>query len=180
MRKICTPKSVGGLNLINLHLWNKVAIAKICWDLAHKQDKLWIRWINAYYIKRQQLQQMPIPQQASWMVRRIIGSRATLLQTHNINDNSKSIIRQIYLQLLGELPRVSWKCLIFQNTSRPKVIFTMWLLLHGRLLTKDRLASWGITITPQCIMFQDQDESKEHPFVKCPYTKELWKKAMTW
>ncbi|XP_075099232.1 uncharacterized protein LOC142176070 [Nicotiana tabacum] len=63
---------------------------------------------------------------------------------------------------------------------RPKVIFTMWLLLHGRLLTKDRLASWGITITPQCIMFQDQDESKEHPFVKCPYTKELWKKAMTW
>lgn len=66
--KICTPESDGGLNLINLPL-NKAAIAKTCWDLTHKQDKLGIRWINAYYIKHQQLQQMPIPQQASWMVR---------------------------------------------------------------------------------------------------------------
>nr|XP_016468578.1 PREDICTED: uncharacterized protein LOC107791096 [Nicotiana tabacum] len=65
--KICTPKSAGGHNLINLLLWNKAAIAKICWDLAHKQEKLWIRWINAYYIKQQQLQHMPIPYQASWM-----------------------------------------------------------------------------------------------------------------
>ncbi|XP_075077303.1 uncharacterized protein LOC142164039 [Nicotiana tabacum] len=92
--KICTPKSTGGLNLINIPLCNKAAIAKTCWVLAHKQDKLWIRWINAYYIKHQQVQQMPIPQQASWM-----------------------------------------------NTARPKAVFTMWLLLHGRLTTKDRLAS---------------------------------------
>ncbi|XP_019241129.1 PREDICTED: uncharacterized protein LOC109221121 [Nicotiana attenuata] len=59
--KMCTPKSVDGLNLINLSLWNKAAIAKIYWGLAHKEDKLWIRWINAYYIKQQQLQHMPIP-----------------------------------------------------------------------------------------------------------------------
>lgn len=51
--KMCTPKSVGGLNLINLSLWNKAAIAKRCRDLAHKEDKLSIRWINAYYIKQQ-------------------------------------------------------------------------------------------------------------------------------
>ncbi|XP_075074296.1 uncharacterized protein LOC142161947 [Nicotiana tabacum] len=64
--KMCTPKSTGGMNIINLMLWNKAAIAKICWDLAHK-EKLWIRWINAYYIKHQQIQTMPIPKQASWM-----------------------------------------------------------------------------------------------------------------
>nr|XP_009597535.1 uncharacterized protein LOC104093492 [Nicotiana tomentosiformis] len=103
--KICTPKSAGGLNLINLPLWNKAAIAKTCWDLAHKQDKFWIRWINAYYIKKQQLQHMPIPQQASWMERRIIGSRGTMLQAQNSSDHNTSSIRQIYLQLLGELPR---------------------------------------------------------------------------
>ncbi|XP_075103818.1 uncharacterized protein LOC107791096 [Nicotiana tabacum] len=91
--KICTPKSAGGHNLINLLLWNKAAIAKICWDLAHKQEKLWIRWINAYYIKQQQLQHMPIPYQASWMVRRIIGSRVTMLQAQNLSDHNKSIIR---------------------------------------------------------------------------------------
>lgn len=56
----------------------------------------------------------------------------------------------------------------------------MWLLLHGRLPTKDRLASQGLTVTPQCVMCQDQDESRENLFVKCPYTKELWEKVMNW
>ncbi|KAH0724744.1 hypothetical protein KY284_000609 [Solanum tuberosum] len=40
--KICAPKAAGGLNLINMDLWNKVAIAKNYWDLAYKEDKLWI------------------------------------------------------------------------------------------------------------------------------------------
>ncbi|XP_019233130.1 PREDICTED: uncharacterized protein LOC109213753 [Nicotiana attenuata] len=67
--KICTPRSAGRLILINLPVWNKAAIAKTCWDLAHKHDKLWIRWVNAYYIKQQLLQHMPLPQQASWMAK---------------------------------------------------------------------------------------------------------------
>ncbi|WMV10436.1 hypothetical protein MTR67_003821 [Solanum verrucosum] len=37
--KICLPKSVGDMNLINIKLWNQVVIAKTSWDLAHKSDK---------------------------------------------------------------------------------------------------------------------------------------------
>lgn len=40
--KVCLPKAGGGLNIINLKLWNKAAIVETCWDSAHKQDKLWI------------------------------------------------------------------------------------------------------------------------------------------
>ncbi|XP_019233637.1 PREDICTED: uncharacterized protein LOC109214192 [Nicotiana attenuata] len=101
---MCTPKSTGGMNIINLMLWNKAAIAKVCWDLAHKEDKLWIRWINAYYIKHQQIQTMPIPKQANWMVRRIIASRDVLQQIQCTGDD-KETIRHTYLQLLGDLPR---------------------------------------------------------------------------
>lgn len=49
--KICLPKSIGGLNLYNLQVWNNVAIAKTHADLTHNRDKLWIKWIYAYYIK---------------------------------------------------------------------------------------------------------------------------------
>lgn len=38
--RICTPKLVEGMNLINIRLWNKAAISKTTWDLANKQDKL--------------------------------------------------------------------------------------------------------------------------------------------
>lgn len=133
--RMCTPKSTRGMNIINLLIWNKAAIAKVCWDLAHKEDKLWIRWINAYYIKHQQIQTMPIPKQACWIVRRIIVARDVLQQTQ-CSRGDKETIKHIYLQLLGNLPRMSWKSLVFRNSTRPKAIFSLWLMLHGRLPTE--------------------------------------------
>lgn len=38
--KVCKPRVFGGLNITNIMLWNKDALAKNCWDLAHKIDKL--------------------------------------------------------------------------------------------------------------------------------------------
>nr|XP_009602091.1 uncharacterized protein LOC104097252 [Nicotiana tomentosiformis] len=38
--KVCTPKSMGGLGLLNIRLWNKAAIAKASWDIEHKTDRL--------------------------------------------------------------------------------------------------------------------------------------------
>lgn len=40
MGKTCLPKSAGEANIINISTWNKAGIAKTCWDLAHKADKL--------------------------------------------------------------------------------------------------------------------------------------------
>nr|XP_016512294.1 PREDICTED: uncharacterized protein LOC107829334 [Nicotiana tabacum] len=73
--KICLPKSTRGLNLHNLQVWNNAAIAKTHWDLTHKQDKLWIKWIHAYYIKDQSLGTMTIPQTSSWMDRLLTVDR---------------------------------------------------------------------------------------------------------
>ncbi|XP_019225635.1 PREDICTED: uncharacterized protein LOC109207206 [Nicotiana attenuata] len=177
--RMCTPKSAGGLNLINLLLWNKAAIAKVCWDLAHKEDKLWIRWINAFYVKQQQLEDMPIPKQASWMVRRIIASRDILQQAQSSNDH-RCTIRQLYLQLLGDLPRVSWKNLLFQNSARPKAVFNLRLLLQGRSPTKDRLVNWGLNISQQCVLCQGHAEIRDHLFLLCSYTTKLWEQIMKW
>ncbi|XP_059315533.1 uncharacterized protein LOC132066187 [Lycium ferocissimum] len=67
--RMCMPKAnYGGLNLTNLKLWNKTTITKTCWELAKKKDTLWIKWVHTHYIKDQQLLEMPIPQQASWMM----------------------------------------------------------------------------------------------------------------
>ncbi|XP_060170346.1 uncharacterized protein LOC132601264 [Lycium barbarum] len=59
---------------------NQAAITKLCWDLAHKEDKLWVKWIHAYYIKDQQLSVCPIPQIASWMTRKIVAARGVIEQ----------------------------------------------------------------------------------------------------
>ncbi|KAG5632148.1 hypothetical protein H5410_003865 [Solanum commersonii] len=99
--KMCTPKSAGRLNLVNLKVWNKAAILKICWDIEQKQDRLWIKWIHSYYIKGQSMEEVRVPAQACWIVRKILGTKEMLHILHNEDVGKKSMIRQAYKQMLG-------------------------------------------------------------------------------
>ncbi|XP_060170874.1 uncharacterized protein LOC132601831 [Lycium barbarum] len=179
--KVCTPKSVGGLNLINLKIWNRAAIAKNSWDVAHKEDKLWIRWIHTYYIKEQNFDTMPMSQQVCWMVRKLLEARSVWIQ-HSISHSStkQSLITHIYLQLLGNLPRTPWKTMMFRNMARPKAIITMWLMLQERLPTVDRLIDWGINVDPVCSLCSSTQETRDHLFADCALTKQLWNKLLKW
>ncbi|XP_057251725.1 uncharacterized protein LOC130591813 [Beta vulgaris subsp. vulgaris] len=46
------PKTAGGWNIINMEVWNKAAMLKLLWAIAFKTDKLWVKWVHSYYIKR--------------------------------------------------------------------------------------------------------------------------------
>ncbi|XP_060190345.1 uncharacterized protein LOC132619459 [Lycium barbarum] len=73
--KICLPKGVGCMNLVNLRIWNQTAICKLLWALSQHKEKLWITWVHIYYIKKQDILTMEMPKQASWMIRKIINMR---------------------------------------------------------------------------------------------------------
>ncbi|KAH0639679.1 hypothetical protein KY285_036265 [Solanum tuberosum] len=161
---VCSPKSVGGFNIINLLLWNKAAIAKLYWDLTHKQDSIWIRWIHAYYFKTQNPSTMVIPQQACWMIKKIMEARRFWALDSRSNISGKRILRQNYLELLGNRARVPWKVTMFSNAPRPKAVFIMWVQLHAKMLTKDRLRKWGLEINPTCVLFNQEDETRDHLF----------------
>ncbi|XP_070047087.1 uncharacterized protein [Nicotiana tomentosiformis] len=172
--KVCLPKSMGGLNMSNLQVWNAVAIAKTYWDLSHKQDKLWIKWIHAFYIKEQSPKTMPIPKTASWMVRKILKARDVISQIQRQLDAKKSAIKQIHLQLIPNYPKTSWRSLMCQNAARPKVIFTMWLQCQWRLLIVDRLKKWGLHVNDICILYQSSLETSDHLFAECNNSRNLW------
>ncbi|XP_060170738.1 uncharacterized protein LOC132601681 [Lycium barbarum] len=88
---VCHP-SKGGYNLINLKIWNKAAVFKMCWDLSNKQDKLWIKWIHSYYIKDQSMEELRVPQQASRMVRKIFSAKALLPLIQLSTGGKRSVI----------------------------------------------------------------------------------------
>lgn len=46
--KICLPKGAGGLNIINIKIWNQAAICNLLWALSQNKKKLWITWIHTY------------------------------------------------------------------------------------------------------------------------------------
>ncbi|XP_009790510.1 uncharacterized protein [Nicotiana sylvestris] len=153
---MCLPKSAGGYNLLNIRVWNRVTITNADWDLAQKKDKMWIKWIHTYYIKGQSILEMNLPQQASWMVRKIIEAKEMIQQKPTVQYRHSST-KQIYLGILGSYSKVAWRNLMFRNEARPKAISTMWMQCHGRLLTTDsftktvweRLMQWiRIHVTP--------------------------------
>nr|XP_009605228.1 uncharacterized protein LOC104099822 [Nicotiana tomentosiformis] len=125
--RICVPKSARGVNLTNLKIWNKAAIVKTCWKLHSKKDTLWIKWIHEYYIKGKQLANMPIPQQASWMVKKIFKARKELSNVEHKSPGSRSMIRTIYMKMRGDLPKITWKNLMCENAARPKAVFITWI-----------------------------------------------------
>lgn len=177
--KMCIPKSAGGLGLMNLQLWNRAAILKLGWDLANKKDTLWIKWIHSMYIKQQQIHNIKIPNQASWMVRKILEATVTLSQQQQLSHIDCSV-RKLYLHQIGQLPRVMWRNLTIKNPARPKAVFNLWLILQDRLPTKVRVKQWNSNIDSMCILCQQWEESRNHLFYHCPFTTMMMHQAMGW
>lgn len=177
--RMCLPISAGGYNLLNIRIWNRAAISKVYWDLAKKKDKMWMKWIHTYYIKSQSIMEMDIPQQASWMVKKIIEARGIIQQLPTAQLNQSSI-KQIYLGMLGNHSRVTWRALMFHNDARPKARFTMWMQCHGRLMTTDRLAKWGIQVNTMCCLCNGTNETHTHLFGECSFAKAVWGRLIQW
>ncbi|XP_060201738.1 uncharacterized protein LOC132630180 [Lycium barbarum] len=103
--QLCWPKTAGGLNITDVHTWNKAAIVKQLWNLSKKKDKLWIMWVHTYYIKGRAAWDV-ITKQASWLIQKILQAakylteanldKVTILQADNYS------IRDIYNQLRGD------------------------------------------------------------------------------
>ena len=70
----------------NLQIWNDVALLKSWWALVSKKDRLWIKWVNAYYIKRADIMQFRLSSTASWMLARIIDSRSLVSDMNQLSS----------------------------------------------------------------------------------------------
>ncbi|XP_057247418.1 uncharacterized protein LOC130589840 [Beta vulgaris subsp. vulgaris] len=172
------PKSYGGWNLVNMTLWNKAAMLKLLWAIAYKSDRLWVNWVHAYYIKRLKYTTVSITANTSWLLRKIIDTRENLNLLGGWNEVSKAgkfSIKQAYKLLQGAQPSVPWKRLICNNHASPKSKFIVWLAIHNRLATTDRLIKWNVPCRATCSLCDRDDESVQHLFFACAYSASIWR-----
>ncbi|KAH0730467.1 hypothetical protein KY289_001655 [Solanum tuberosum] len=116
---VCKPQAASGLNIIDLKLWNKAAILKQLWNIARKKDCLWTQWMHNYFIKNRGIETITIPTAASWVVRKILGTRDMLIQTQaGQGDLKKEFVKaqkggkfstKMYTYIMPTFPRVEWK-----------------------------------------------------------------------
>lgn len=63
---------------------------------------------------------------------------------------------------------------VWRIKAEGKICFFMWLLLHNRLWTVDRLAKRGWPHNALCVLCDQVQESSSYIILDCPFAKELW------
>ncbi|XP_074271613.1 uncharacterized protein LOC141595545 [Silene latifolia] len=67
--------------------------------------------------------------------------------------------------------KVNWTKFVWIKDALPKHCFIGWLVMHGRLLTRDRLKRMGITMDDTCILCDSAPESHAHLFFACIFSQ---------
>ncbi|XP_060195131.1 uncharacterized protein LOC132624355 [Lycium barbarum] len=163
--KMCYPRSAGGLNILDILQWNRAAVCKLLWNLRKKKDKLWVKWLHIYYGKGRSMWGL-VAGNASWVVRKILKAKVYLenvgIQEQDLIQMEKFSIKKVYVILRGPFQKVPWRKVVCNNFGAAKWIFILRLIICEKLLTRDKLATWGITDDTICPLCNHEDESIAH------------------
>ncbi|XP_058783374.1 uncharacterized protein LOC131658055 [Vicia villosa] len=122
------------------------------------------------------------PADSSWILKQILNRRAAIddnQQWEQTLQFDKFNTGKHYQLIRGGREQVTWKKVLFHNNARPRAKFHLWLVLVGRILTKDRLTKFGI-ITDKGCCFCQEDETIDHLYFGCRYIERIWRTILTW
>ncbi|XP_058784807.1 uncharacterized protein LOC131659667 [Vicia villosa] len=180
---ICYSKAAGGMNTTSLVEWNVATISKLLWNIQAKEDKMWIKWMNAYYIKGQSVYNWQVKPSCSWMLKKLMQCRDKVCQTAywtTAVQDKKYITARMYCELRGCQTDVNWKNVLYHNGARPRARFMLRMTLHGRIATKDRLVRFSIKVDDKCCCWCKENETLEHLFFACDTTVRIWRELLAW
>ncbi|XP_010682464.1 uncharacterized protein LOC104897301 [Beta vulgaris subsp. vulgaris] len=180
---VCTPKGEGGLGLRRITLWNVAALGRYVWAIEAKKDSLWLRWINAVYIKGAEWWSYVPTQDSSWYWKRIceVKEQMKMIYTaQQLTNMQKFSIQECYKKLTGENEKVNWSKFVWNRLTLPKHRFICWLVMKERLNIALRLRNMGIIDDPLCRLCGTEDETHLHIFFNCPFSLEVCKSISKW
>ncbi|XP_060965356.1 uncharacterized protein LOC133034315 [Cannabis sativa] len=165
---VCSPKSVGGLGIKTVEEWNKAAMCKYVWAIANNKESLWMRWIQRVYLKKGDWWSHSPSIHVSWYWKKLVALKDQVKGLTDIREFTahKFSIAAGYRMLAPSLTKSLWSKEVWARLTLPKHSFILWLAMHGRLKTKDRLFSMGIQLGegPHC---KEGKETAQHLFFEC-------------
>ncbi|XP_021835103.2 uncharacterized protein [Spinacia oleracea] len=174
--KVCSDKHTGGLGFRDVQKWNIAFMGKYVWALVKKQDNVWIRWINSVYLKDGDWWEYQPWSTASWYWKQVCNTKEQVKQFFTCADFENMpyySVKQVYEKLLGDKPRVHWDKMVWNRLNVPKHRFICWLAVQSKLQTTDKLAKIGISQSASCLICGLDDETHQHFFFQCQYSKQI-------
>ncbi|XP_013622487.1 PREDICTED: uncharacterized protein LOC106328561 [Brassica oleracea var. oleracea] len=65
---------------------------------------------------------------------------------------------------------VVWHKAVWFSGRIPKHAFISWVAARDRMVTRDRLLRWGLTVPSACMLCVSNQENREHLFFDCAYS----------
>lgn len=81
-------------------------------------------------------------------------------------------------QLRVKKPIVEWWKLVWFSLSIPRHSFFLWLVFRDAIVTKERMCRWGYSGSTNCLFCHGFQESWDHLFSQCSYSRRIWRALM--
>ena len=65
---------------------------------------------------------------------------------------------------------VFWHKAVWFSDRIPKHAFVAWVTARNRMVTRDMLIGWGLTVPSSCVLCSENDESRQQLFFDCSYS----------
>lgn len=69
---------------------------------------------------------------------------------------------------------VFWHKAVWFTGRILKHAFITWIAVRDRMVTRDRLRSWGLTVPANCVLCSTHQESRNHLLFECAYSAHVW------
>ncbi|XP_062075850.1 uncharacterized protein LOC133779975 [Humulus lupulus] len=126
-QQVCLPKVYGGLGFRDGANRNRAILAKYIWTISKKPDILWVKWINAIYLKGFNFWNYTLKPDNSWYWRKLCHLRGKFSQTEFLDAGvprrfkpSKLYNSTLNQQLMG------YHQAVWCKLTLPKHRFLLW------------------------------------------------------
>ncbi|XP_062080395.1 uncharacterized protein LOC133785155 [Humulus lupulus] len=179
--QVCLPKKFGGVGFFEGRKWNIAMMAKYIWAISSKKDCLWVKWIDSIYLKGHSFWSVPLINDTSWYFRKLLKLR-NAFDCFAVNSSvlrGKFKAKNFYLSLTAAT-EVQYASAVWHRLCVPKHRFISWQVINDHLLTRDNLGKIMELTTYLCLVCECINESHQHLFFYCSFTKKLQQEVSSW
>ena len=84
----------------------------------------------------------------------------------------------VWKEIRPKREKIAWHRLLWDSFVVPKHAVIAWMAILNRLPTIDRLQSWGIEARDCCALCKQDQETRDHLFFGCSFSRAIWKKVL--
>ncbi|GJT71235.1 RNA-directed DNA polymerase, eukaryota, reverse transcriptase zinc-binding domain protein [Tanacetum coccineum] len=141
-------------------------------SIADMIDKGNWKWPSAWRNEGLEIMNINVP--------RLKTDKKDVVKWKGDNDNLVPFhVKWVMKALTTNEDKVKWYDLVWFKWCIPKHSFCLWIAMIGRLLTQDKIMAWGVQTGLLCSLCKKVNDSHDHLFFQCDYSKEVWNRMAT-